>query len=76
MQFRKSISQTAECLMKYMKSRRVRDFVTDQRVVEESEICNRLESCDEVCGIGHRNAFSDDHDEFDAGFDGFDHEHL
>lgn len=31
--------------MKYMKSRRVRDFVTDQRVVEESEICNRLESC-------------------------------
>ena len=27
---------------------------------------------DEVCGIGHRNAFSDDHDEFDAGFDGFD----
>ena len=31
--------------MKYMKSRRVRDFVTDQRVVEESEICNRPESC-------------------------------
>lgn len=45
MQFRKSISQTAECLMKYMKSRRARDFVTDQRVVEESEICNRLEIC-------------------------------
>ncbi len=48
MQFRKSISQTAECLMKYMKSRRVRDFVTDQRVVEESEICSRLESCRRV----------------------------
>lgn len=31
--------------MKYMKSRRVRDFVTDQRVVEESEICNRSEIC-------------------------------
>ncbi len=30
--------------MKYMKSRRVRDFVTDQRVVEESEICNRSET--------------------------------
>lgn len=31
--------------MKYMKSRRVRDFVTDQRVVEESEICNRSGIC-------------------------------
>lgn len=31
--------------MKYMKSRRARDFVTDQRVVEESGICNRLEIC-------------------------------
>lgn len=41
MQFRKSISQTAECLMRSMKSRRARDFVTDQRVVEESEICSR-----------------------------------
>lgn len=48
MQFRKSISQMAEYLMRYMKSRRVRDFVTDQRVVEESEICNRLESCRRV----------------------------
>lgn len=32
MQFRKSISQTAECLMRSMKSRRVRDFVTDQKL--------------------------------------------
>ena len=31
--------------MKYMKSRRVRDFVTDQRVVEESEICSRPGIC-------------------------------
>ena len=31
--------------MKYMKSRRVRDFVTDQRVVEEAEICSRSGSC-------------------------------
>ena len=31
--------------MKYMKSRRARDFVTDQRVVEESEICNRSGIC-------------------------------
>lgn len=48
MQFRKSISQTAECLMRSMKSRRARDFITDQRVVEESEICNRLENCRRV----------------------------
>lgn len=45
MQFRKSISQTAECLMRSMKSRRARDFVTDQRVVEESEICSRSGIC-------------------------------
>ena len=38
----------AECLMRSMKSRRARDFVTDQRVVEESEICNRLENCRRV----------------------------
>ena len=48
MQFRKSISQTAECLMRSMKSRRARDFVTDQRVVEETEICSRLENCRRV----------------------------
>ena len=34
--------------MRSMKSRRARDFVTDQRVVEESEICNRLENCRRV----------------------------
>ena len=28
---------------------------------------------DEIRGIGHWNAFGDDHDEFDAGFDCFDH---
>lgn len=43
MQFRKSISQTAECLMKYMKSRRARDlqksqrFAADQRLATDRE---------------------------------------
>lgn len=31
--------------MRSMKSRRARDFVTDQRVVEESEICSRSGIC-------------------------------
>lgn len=38
MQFRKSISQTAECLMRSMKSRRARDFVTDQEFVTAQKL--------------------------------------
>ena len=34
--------------MRYMKSRRVRDFAADPGFVEESEICNRSERCRRV----------------------------